>query len=90
MEERSLVPIISVFSVGPPTVAPPAASGDNYDRPSFSGRSFLTLRAPKATIKLQLEVEFISHAADGLLLYGQQTENGTGDFIALALVDGWV
>ncbi|XP_043244831.1 agrin-like, partial [Amphibalanus amphitrite] len=76
--------------VGPPTVAPPAADGDNYEQPSFSGRSYLTLRAPKATIKLQLEVEFVSHAADGLLLYGQQMENGTGDFIALALVDGFV
>ena len=76
--------------VGPPTVAPPAAGGDTYERPSFSGRSLLTLRAPKATIKLQLEMEFVSHAADGLLLCGQQTENGTGDFIALALVDGFL
>ena len=64
------------------------ADGANYERPSFSGRSYLTLRAPKASIKLQLEVEFVSHAPDGLLLYGQQLENGTGDFIALALVDG--
>ncbi|XP_037076211.1 agrin-like [Pollicipes pollicipes] len=75
--------------VGPPTAAPPAA-GDSYDTPSFSGRSYLTMRPPKATIKFHLELEFSSHTDDGILLYNQQWPNGTGDFIAIALVDGFV
>jgi coxsackievirus/adenovirus receptor len=37
-----------------------------------------------------LEVEFKTYANDGIILYNQQKEDGTGDFVSLALVNGYV
>jgi coxsackievirus/adenovirus receptor len=59
-----------------------------YDIPAFVGRSHVQLKRPKAHNKLSLEVEFKTYANDGIILYSQQKEDGTGDFVSLASVNG--
>ncbi|CAG2057628.1 unnamed protein product, partial [Timema podura] len=59
-----------------------------YDIPAFDGRSFVQLKRLKAYNKLSLEVEFMTYANDGMILYNQQKPDGTGDFVSLALVNG--
>nr|CAD7199575.1 unnamed protein product [Timema douglasi] len=61
-----------------------------YDIPAFDGRSFVQLKRLKAYNKLSLEVEFMTYANDGMILYNQQKPDGTGDFVSLALVNGFV
>ncbi|XP_063914885.1 agrin-like isoform X2 [Zophobas morio] len=61
-----------------------------YDTPAFHGRSYVKLKPLKAYHKLSIEVEFKTHAYDGLLLYNQQKPDGLGDFVSLAIVDGFV
>nr|CAD7395884.1 unnamed protein product [Timema cristinae] len=61
-----------------------------YDIPAFDGRSFVQLKRLKAYNKLSLEVEFMTYANDGMILYNQQKSDGTGDFVSLALVNGFV
>lgn len=61
-----------------------------YDIPSFHGRSYARLKPLKAYHKLSIEVEFKSHSDDGILLYNQQKVDGLGDFVSLAIVNGFV
>jgi coxsackievirus/adenovirus receptor len=35
-----------------------------------------------------MEVEFKTYANDDIIQYNQQKEDGTGDFVSLALVNG--
>ncbi len=59
--------------------------------PSFDDRAFVELRPlPKVEHKFSLEVEFRPLAADGVILFAQQSLDGTGDFISLALRGGRV
>lgn len=44
----------------------------------------------KAYHKLSLEVEFKTNTEDGVILYNQQKANGLGDFVSLAIVNGYV
>nr|XP_024219435.1 agrin-like isoform X3 [Halyomorpha halys] len=60
------------------------------ESPSFTGHSWMRLRKLKAYHKFNLELEFLSHNMDGILFYTQQHQDGTGDFISLALVNGHV
>ncbi|XP_076065553.1 agrin-like isoform X2 [Oratosquilla oratoria] len=77
---------------------PPYTSGRNcqiipkhlFETPAFSGSSFIELKKMKAYNKVQIEMEFRTFSDSGLLLYSQQREDGGGDFISLALVDGFV
>lgn len=39
---------------------------------------------------IQVEMEFRTFTDSGLLLYSQQEEDGSGDFLSLAIVDGFV
>ena len=57
---------------------------------SFDGRkSFVELRPlVKAEHKLSLEIEFRAARADGMLVYAQEYDDGSGDYVALALVEG--
>ncbi|KAK3873150.1 hypothetical protein Pcinc_021789, partial [Petrolisthes cinctipes] len=61
-----------------------------YDTPSFSGSSYLEVKKIKAYNKVQVEMEFRTFTDSGLLLYSQQEEDGSGDFLSLAIVDGFV
>ncbi|XP_064092109.1 agrin-like isoform X6 [Macrobrachium nipponense] len=61
-----------------------------YETPSFSGSSFLEIKKIKAYNKVQIELEFRTFTDSGILLYSQQEQDGSGDFISLALVDGFV
>ncbi|XP_049948231.1 agrin-like [Schistocerca serialis cubense] len=61
-----------------------------YHVPAFDGSSYVQLRGLKAYHKLSIEVEFITYASEGIILYSQQKEDGTGDFVSLAVVDGHV
>ncbi|XP_067005728.2 agrin-like [Anabrus simplex] len=61
-----------------------------YDIPAFDGRSYVRLKRLKAYNKLSMEVEFKTYANDGIILYNQQKPDGTGDFVSLAIVNGFV
>ncbi|XP_047103716.1 pikachurin-like [Schistocerca piceifrons] len=61
-----------------------------YRIPAFDGESYVQLQCLKAYNKLNIEMEFISYANDGLLLYNQQKEDGIGDFVSLAIIEGYV
>ncbi|KAG8224569.1 hypothetical protein J437_LFUL003088, partial [Ladona fulva] len=39
---------------------------------------------------MSIEIEFKTYAKDGILLYNQQKADGTGDFVSLAIVNGYV
>lgn len=60
------------------------------EMPQFFGRSFLELPRLQAYTRLSLELEFRTFAKDGILLYNGQTATGTGDFVSLAIRDGFV
>nr|XP_022901915.1 agrin-like isoform X3 [Onthophagus taurus] len=62
----------------------------DYDVPAFEGRSYVRLEPLKAYHKLSIEVEFKAYAYDGIILYNQQRADGSGDFVSLALVNGFV
>ena len=40
--------------------------------------------------KISIDVEFKTYAENGIILYSQQKVDGSGDFISLAIVDGYV
>ncbi|XP_066155435.1 agrin-like isoform X4 [Euwallacea fornicatus] len=61
-----------------------------YETPSFSGRSYVTLKTIEAYNKLIIEMEFKSYTYDGILLYNAENEDGIGDFVSLSLVNGFV
>ncbi|XP_050719892.1 agrin-like isoform X2 [Eriocheir sinensis] len=61
-----------------------------YETPSFSGSSYLEVKKIKAYNKVQVELEFRTFTDSGILLYSQQQRDGSGDFLSLALVDGFV
>ncbi|CAL4097372.1 unnamed protein product, partial [Meganyctiphanes norvegica] len=77
---------------------PPNTTGKNcedkialpYKVPSFTGASFLEIIKIKAYNKVQIELEFRSFTDSGILLYSQQVKDGSGDYISLALVDGYI
>uniref|UniRef100_A0A8D9EBI7 Agrin n=1 Tax=Cacopsylla melanoneura TaxID=428564 RepID=A0A8D9EBI7_9HEMI len=68
------------------TKAPPKL----YDTPAFNGSSFIVMKTLKAYNKLSIEIEFKTNRNDGVLLYNQQNIDGTGDFVSLAIVNGFV
>ncbi|CAL7951552.1 unnamed protein product [Xylocopa violacea] len=57
--------------------------------PEMSGDGFLELPCLEGVAKaFSIELWFLTHASDGLLLYNGQLNNGRGDFISLNLVHG--
>lgn len=55
----------------------------------MSGDGFLELPCLEGVAKaFSIELWFLTHASDGLLLYNGQLNNGRGDFISLNLVQG--
>ncbi|CAG9855043.1 unnamed protein product [Phyllotreta striolata] len=61
-----------------------------YRTPAFHGRSYARLRPLKAYHKLSLEVEFKARSSDGVILYNQQKADGLGDFVSLAIINGFI
>ncbi|CAG0907620.1 unnamed protein product, partial [Darwinula stevensoni] len=66
------------------------AISNEVDWPGFSGRSYLAFPPLKGDLSLHLEMELKSFAHNGVLFYDQGSEDGTGDFLALSLIDGHV
>ncbi|XP_053970989.1 agrin-like isoform X3 [Hylaeus volcanicus] len=62
----------------------------DYDVPSFDGKSYVRMNRLKAYHRFSIEVEFKTYADNGIILYNQQKSDGTGDFVSLAIVDGFV
>lgn len=61
-----------------------------YEIPAFDGRSYVRLKPLKAYHKLSLEIEFKTYSNNGIILYNQQKNDGLGDFVSLAIVNGYV
>ncbi|XP_023288194.1 agrin [Orussus abietinus] len=62
----------------------------DYEIPFFDGKSYVRMSRLKAYHKFSIEVEFKTYADNGIILYNQQKSDGTGDFLSLAIVDGFV
>lgn len=62
--------------------------GDYYEVPSFTGKSFVRMKRLQAYYSLNIELEFVTYADNGIILYDQQNLNGSGDFVSLAIIDG--
>lgn len=60
------------------------------ETPSFDGTSYIQLKTIKAYHKVNIEIEFKSYVDDGILLYNQQKIDGTGDFLTVAIVNGFI
>ena len=57
--------------------------------PAFSGKSILIVKETRDTSNdLMLEIGLTSYNRDGIILFGSQYPNGTGDFVSVALLDG--
>lgn len=57
--------------------------------PEMNGNGYLELPCLEGVAKaFSIELWFLTHANDGLLLYNGQLNNGRGDFISLNLVHG--
>ncbi|XP_018333493.1 agrin isoform X1 [Agrilus planipennis] len=65
-------------------------SKTNFDVPSFDGQAYIRLKPLKAYYKLSIEIEFKAYTNNGILLYNQQRENGQGDFVSIAVVNGFI
>ena len=62
-----------------------------FEHPSFTGKSYLTVPAiNKANKDLSIDVVFLTLNKDGILLFNAENSDGTGDFIALIIKDGYV
>ncbi|XP_063988632.1 agrin-like isoform X5 [Diachasmimorpha longicaudata] len=61
-----------------------------YQIPSFDGKSYVRMSRLKAYHKFSIEVEFKTYADNGIILYNQQKNDGTGDFVSLAIIDGFL
>ncbi|CAK1540067.1 unnamed protein product [Leptosia nina] len=60
------------------------------ETPSFDGSSYIRLKPLKAYHKLNIDIEFKAFSENGVILYDQQKPDGTGDFVSLALVNGFL
>nr|XP_026493693.1 agrin-like isoform X3 [Vanessa tameamea] len=60
------------------------------ETPSFDGTSYIRLKPLKAYHKLNIDIEFKAFSENGVILYNQQKSDGTGDFVSLALVNGYL
>ncbi|XP_023930285.1 agrin-like [Lingula anatina] len=67
------------------------ANPSGIGTPSFSGQSWLQFRMLTGVDKFnRIEITFKTHNKDGILLYNSQFVEGRGDFISLAIVNGYV
>ncbi|XP_060593963.1 agrin-like isoform X4 [Ruditapes philippinarum] len=63
----------------------------SFSKPSFSGSSYLTLQPlGNITEDFYLDIAFQSFNRDGILLFSSQNEDGTGQFISIAISGGYI
>ena len=63
----------------------------SYTVPSFSGQSYLRLKQlHHVNRELHIELEFKSLNEEGILLYSGEEQEQAGDFVSLALRNGFV
>ncbi|KAJ8021428.1 Agrin [Holothuria leucospilota] len=62
----------------------------HFSTPSFSGDSYIAYERIKGFLSVTIMLEFQTDSSNGLLFYSGQEEDGSGDFISLALVDNRV
>ncbi|XP_058793471.1 agrin-like isoform X2 [Phymastichus coffea] len=62
----------------------------DYDIASFDGKSYIRMNRLKGYYKLSIEIEFKTYAENGILLYDQQKNDGSGDYVSLAIIDGFL
>ncbi|VVC98300.1 unnamed protein product [Leptidea sinapis] len=60
------------------------------DTPAFDGSAYIRLKPLKAYHKFNIDIEFKAFSQNGVILYNQQKIDGTGDFVSLALVNGYL
>ncbi|XP_070562238.1 agrin-like [Ptychodera flava] len=58
--------------------------------PSFAGTSYIAFHTMKGFFSVDIEMEFRSLSEDGLLLFNGQKEDGKGDYLSLAIRQGFV
>ena len=64
-------------------------SENDPQTPAFDGLAFVELMPlEKADHKVSVEMEFKTFSMNGVLMYAQQSADGLGDFISLAIIDG--
>ncbi|XP_053379585.1 agrin-like isoform X3 [Mercenaria mercenaria] len=64
---------------------------NSFTTPSFSGSSYLTLQPlGNITEDFYLDIAFHTFNRDGILLFSSQNEDGTGQFISIAISGGYV
>ncbi|XP_063584665.1 agrin-like [Penaeus indicus] len=68
----------------------PQAPKQPYKVPAFSGTSYIQLMTWSVPTKVQIEVDFVAHELDGVIVYTQQDLGGLGDYLALVLINGYV
>ncbi|XP_067139289.1 agrin-like isoform X1 [Centruroides vittatus] len=73
-----------------PTIASPTRNNEPLEVPAFSGNSYIEMHRLQAYTRLSLELEFRTFSNNGILLYNGQTSTGAGDFVSLAVKDGYV
>ncbi|XP_076328006.1 agrin-like isoform X3 [Tachypleus tridentatus] len=77
-----------------PTIAAPVEMENSVEVPAFSGRSWIELQRLEAYVRMNVKLEFLTLANDGILLYNGQSNGGNqqghGDFVSLAVKDGYV
>ncbi|GIY34897.1 hypothetical protein CDAR_522171 [Caerostris darwini] len=66
------------------------ATANVIGMPLFAGRSYLELSKLEAYSRLAIELEVRTLANDGIILYNGQTASGKGDYVSLAIKDGFV
>jgi len=63
----------------------------DFKTPSFNGQSYIELpRIQKASRDLSIEVVFQTLNKDGIILFNAQNPDGTGDFVSLAVREGFI
>ncbi|XP_014210808.1 agrin-like [Copidosoma floridanum] len=62
----------------------------DYEIASFDGKSYVRMSRLKAYHQFSIELEFKTYAENGIILYDQQKQDGSGDFVSIAIVDGFV
>lgn len=73
-----------------PTASTPTMPEKPIESPSFSGDSYVELQRIQAYTRLTIELEFVTFSESGILVYNGQTNTGEGDFVSLAVRDGFV
>ncbi|XP_026471084.1 agrin-like [Ctenocephalides felis] len=62
----------------------------NYNIPSFDGSSHIRIKPMKAYYKFDVEIEFKTNTNNGIMFYNGQHIDGKGDFISLAIINGYL